>query len=1855
LVSIAFAGFEKQAQAVNLVPNPDFETFLSCPVGGCLSGTVAEWTCPTTGTADYFHTCDTTGGGLSTPANMPGSQAPTSGVAYAGFIAYEPPGFLGEYREYLEVELISPLVGGQTYAVHFLVSLADNSPYAVEEIGAYLQAGSVGPVPNPNPLPYVPQVEYTGGPIIDKIKWKSVFGAFVAVGGEDHLVIGNFRDDANTTIVPMGPSIGHWAYYYVEDVSVTPIDEQCHPTPDGQACSQGCFVAGEQCTSKEILADASGNFLEITCCDCLTPGCHIQYNPINQQFGCVGASSCPGGSCQLVGKGNLDGTITYSCGCDAGTPEPCAFESGYDVECNQGTSYERCSGACPTPSDECIPDTIIALEPVPGGHFSATCECTEIGLNPCRPIRVNGVVVECTGVCPQGTGPCNLVSYNLQDGSVEYDCSCEPPPVPCEPSPPPGSQCGGDCAVQGEICVPQQITADANGNFLAIECCDCVPLNGPAGPECHVDYDPIGQTIFCANPCNDPDLECTLMGKGNADGTITYECECIDISTPLDCGFVTECNPCVNGTCQKHCKGLCPPPFDACVPREITDDGSGLGNLTVTDCDCGEVGPDHCRPVINPATLAVECVGSCPNMQPCVRQEVLNADGTISYSCPPCGAEEIGACCVSQQPGAGTFCIQSTMDDCENIHNGLWIGVGIPCTPDPCPEEPTPCCIDDPCEAPVCQMLTPTACEAAGGSSLYWVFPPSCTPDPCVEGTGACCAPVQGATTCQILTAQECNGQFGVYFGDGTTCTPDPCADLSTKDCGVAQCCQRPPRFTDPNYAGFVGPVAIETCQPLDPMSAYPEHIIIFDITNRASAPLDIDWPGVPRYSHPSWDVSNLGSIFGLTLDKQGNLYVTDTSSYSIDNMGPGGWGSIYKINNTTALPSTFATLPNTGPGLGNIAFDCRHNQFYVTNMEDGKIYRLSLAGTVLSTFDHGLPDNGAAGFAPLGERLWGVAVYNNRVYYSVWNRHSFVGVGFNQIWSVSLGCGGGGADFCAGSAQLEISIPLVFTSSIGLSQPVSDISFTTQGCMLISERTMSTDTFLGAHNARVLEYCIVGTSWTSTGHLFDIGDLTFFPGQNAAGGVDYDIDGNVWASGDALKLGTQAVYGLQSLPGAGGTTANSVLIDRDGSAYIGEKTQQGDVELPCLGCVKAPIKLAAWWPFDEPVPPIANDLTMVNDGTHANGPVITPGKVSRALNFDGINDAVTVPDNSTLDFPNLCTFFFSCPVPQDFSIDAWVRTCEDNLIQPIVDKLNSNPFWWNWTNGYYFYLDNGVPALQMADQALFGGGVSTFLDTSSTNVADGNWHHVAVTLDRDQVNGGVFYVDGVPVSTFNPTPRNRGISNSYPLWIGMKQTFPFAMFNGDIDEVQIFRRSVPATEIQAIYAAQNAGKCKDRCAVPPKLTYPGGATSINGVMTLCNDSTVTHNYSWTMTGLPSGGACTISGPTIFTPSSGLVTIPAGTCLNILVNITAPPGLVFGQTACYDFSATNIETGGMTSCTGQLGRSKWFIVWGGDLGSSTKISVGRRTLLSFDVTNDSEDSGMMEYHIRLTPRDAEAGAPSIVSLNGLPPGEPVIDTLMLPVGQSTTISVQATVLEHWPLHPIDLHFDQIGPGAVNGLLGEPETIHSHILHTEFVQPAAPLAASAPHNRDKNRYISFSPNSGGVPMIYRVSKLSTGEGPIGWVGPPNAQGRAQVFASMPPPRVWTETTVHLGDCEITPVSVFEIEGTQEGTVFSEPLIIATAGQPQGKSWGDAVGVNNGVEWTPPNGLANVQDVVGVLAYIQGNAIRPEFEAVNLEAVSAADACLNNLVNTADLFIMVKAVAGDPYPFTTNPALCQGLCP
>ncbi|HLG33364.1 MAG TPA: T9SS type A sorting domain-containing protein [Bacteroidia bacterium] len=197
------------SSAQNLVLNGGLDNYIICPGFGQFSSAyINNWTKPSIASTDYYNTNCT---GI-----QPVNQVPHSGEAYFGIIAYN---FSGEYREYATGQLSSTLTAGVQYTVEFYVSLNDGYIQAVNELGAYLSTAVPGPFSNTLHISVTPQIENTTLLGSDST-WMLISGTFVAAGGEQYITIGNFNDDANTTVTQVGNVGSYGAYYFVDDVSV---------------------------------------------------------------------------------------------------------------------------------------------------------------------------------------------------------------------------------------------------------------------------------------------------------------------------------------------------------------------------------------------------------------------------------------------------------------------------------------------------------------------------------------------------------------------------------------------------------------------------------------------------------------------------------------------------------------------------------------------------------------------------------------------------------------------------------------------------------------------------------------------------------------------------------------------------------------------------------------------------------------------------------------------------------------------------------------------------------------------------------------------------------------------------------------------------------------------------------------------------------------------------------------------------------------------------------------------------------------------------------------------------------------------------------------------------------------------------------------------------------------------------------------------------------------------------------------------------------------------------------------------------------------------------------------------------
>lgn len=208
--------------AQNLVPNATFSDYVYCPVGINENKIeiLKEWEQVGSGTPDYYNAC---GKDMGVPGNVFGIRKAASGEGYAGVVAFSPS--KRNYREYLQARLSSPLRAGTWYCLEMKVALADNAEYTCDGMGALLSE-----------LPYrkrgheVMKLEAQlsnppGHLLYLQPDWVHLSSSFMAKGGEEYIILGNFKDDESLEVkarnmeVVRGKTVHH-AYFYVDDVQL---------------------------------------------------------------------------------------------------------------------------------------------------------------------------------------------------------------------------------------------------------------------------------------------------------------------------------------------------------------------------------------------------------------------------------------------------------------------------------------------------------------------------------------------------------------------------------------------------------------------------------------------------------------------------------------------------------------------------------------------------------------------------------------------------------------------------------------------------------------------------------------------------------------------------------------------------------------------------------------------------------------------------------------------------------------------------------------------------------------------------------------------------------------------------------------------------------------------------------------------------------------------------------------------------------------------------------------------------------------------------------------------------------------------------------------------------------------------------------------------------------------------------------------------------------------------------------------------------------------------------------------------------------------------------------------------------
>ena len=535
-----------------------------------------------------------------------------------------------------------------------------------------------------------------------------------------------------------------------------------------------------------------------------------------------------------------------------------------------------------------------------------------------------------------------------------------------------------------------------------------------------------------------------------------------------------------------------------------------------------------------------------------------------------------------------------------------------------------------------------------------------------------------------------------------------------------------------------------------------------------------------------------------------------------------------------------------------------------------------------------------------------------------------------------------------------------------------------------------------GSYSANARQASAIGSGWVKAG---------------SADGASY------WYRKGRFRLDVTN-YPVGTLITVSVIAADCSLFGHGGMAYL------DDVHFEARSaCTPPPRDMIGWWPLDEVSGTTARDYTQGHNGTHPSGMtrVAGHGSLGKALVFDQ-NSYFAVPDplDNGLDIPAA-----SGNDKGDFSIDAWIKPAATVGYQYLVQKRGLTVgIGCLHTRGFDFYLRDNRLACALLDETACN--LVRFESEALTALTPGQWHHVVVTVDRDEPSAGIkFYCDSERVDGGNldPTPVSGSLANDWGLSIGMNATSPrggedldLAHFAGAIDEVEIFDRVLTSSEIGSIYSAAE-GKCKEWCFVDASKRFCDGDNSVTARVTVFNESDVTQDYLLAATALPVGSlgggmASNIPGPGAFTfLSTPAFSIGPGASHEVDLRVDRPGQMIaYGNVMAYEVVATNTSTEARFVCSGNVVDGRLWCL-GEPWPHGRRVGVGS----PFDVALVVPGSGQIgNLHYRIHVFALQHEVNSALALNGLLPGADMIDSVSLVPGVPTTVRVQGEFIKHEP-------------------------------------------------------------------------------------------------------------------------------------------------------------------------------------------------------------------------------------------------
>lgn len=274
LFTILIVSFNTKLYSQNLVPDPSFEMTNYIPCGLTNNQEFDEamtyWKQGTFGSPDIYSTQNSINCQTHMPINnylygVFGSQSPRTGNTFIGITSYIE--YNDNWREYITTTLTESMYPNTPYLIRFYISCADSVKYASNGLGIHLSTS--------NPTQYIydyclfpeePQIRFDEI-ITNDIDWIEKSVLYFTEDTTNFITIGCFLDDNDISIISFNNQASEsYAYYFIDDVSVSPVD--IWVTGDSSICAGDTAVLyanGNDTVSWALSSNTTDFFANDTC------------------------------------------------------------------------------------------------------------------------------------------------------------------------------------------------------------------------------------------------------------------------------------------------------------------------------------------------------------------------------------------------------------------------------------------------------------------------------------------------------------------------------------------------------------------------------------------------------------------------------------------------------------------------------------------------------------------------------------------------------------------------------------------------------------------------------------------------------------------------------------------------------------------------------------------------------------------------------------------------------------------------------------------------------------------------------------------------------------------------------------------------------------------------------------------------------------------------------------------------------------------------------------------------------------------------------------------------------------------------------------------------------------------------------------------------------------------------------------------------------------------------------------------------------------------------------------------------------------------------------------------------------